>query len=87
MEERAGESLDSTREGGGVWECCMDAEDGDVLLSCCFCSDYVPTVIANFKRTCTLLRLDQTRRAVDAHNQTTGNFRIESPAVSGLFNA
>ena len=34
LEERAGESLDSTREGGGVWECCMDAEDGDILLSC-----------------------------------------------------
>lgn len=35
----------------------------------------------------TLLGFDESRGAIDAHNQTTGDFRIESTAMAGLFNA
>ena len=37
--------------------------------------------------TCTLLRLDQTRCAVNADNQAASDFGVKGAAVTGLFDA
>ena len=46
MEECAGEGLDRAGKSGGVGEGRMEAEDSDVLLSCCASKDDILADIA-----------------------------------------
>lgn len=92
LEEGSGESFDRSREGLLGLDRCVKTKDADVLLTC---SRGVlgeqntrgREAKQENRRTGTLLRLDQPRRAVDTDGQATRDLGIERSRVSSLLAA
>ena len=81
LEKRTSKGLKGTGKRSGVGETIMETKNANVFLAYKNLAESRSMMV---RPTCSLLRLDKTGCTVDAHNQASGNLRVESSTVSSL---